>query len=124
MKILCLGNEFVKEDSLAKKIGFELKNLGFDILNIKDSFQLMSVLNNSNKEEVILLDVVQDLDNVGFIEIKDLRNDSIISAHDFDAGYVLKLINKSFKIIGIPQKGNLEEIKNKVIYFLRSIKAS
>ena len=30
MKILCLGNEFIEEDSLGKKIGIELKKEGFE----------------------------------------------------------------------------------------------
>jgi len=111
-KILCLGNEFIEEDSLAKKVGESLKN-DFEVVNIKDSFQLMSLLNEC-EEEIIILDVVKNLSEVKVIGINELRNDSILSAHDFDAGYVLKLIGKEIKLIGIPMQGDEEEILEKI----------
>ena len=118
IKIICLGNEFVEEDSLAKSVGKELKD-DFEIINIKDSFQLMSILNDDS--DFVLLDVVQGLDKVCLLEIKDLKKDAITSAHDFDAAYVLKLLNKDVKIIGVPIAGDLEEIKEKVIQLIKSI---
>lgn len=118
VKIICLGNEFIEEDSLAKNIGKRLKN-DFEIINIKDSFQLISILNDDS--DFVLLDVVQGLDKVCLLEIKDLKKDTITSAHDFDAAYVLKLLNKDIKIIGIPTTGDLEEIKREVIQLIKSI---
>lgn len=112
-KIICLGNEFVKEDSLAKKVGDLLKN-DFEIVNIKNSFELISILNSN--ENLLILDVVLDLNNVKEISVNDLRTDSIISAHDFDAGFILKLIgkNKNIRIIGIPMQGDLEKIREDI----------
>lgn len=112
-RILCLGNEFVEEDSLAKEIGNLLGKKGYDVVNIKDSFELMSLLNSEN--DFIILDVVQGLKKVKEISVEDLRQDNILSAHDFDAGYVLKLINKEVRIIGIPQSGDVEEIMEEVL---------
>lgn len=117
VKILTLGNEFIADDSLAKKVGEKLKS-GFVIINIKDSFQLMTELNKS--EESIILDVVEGLSEVKEIKIEQLRNDSIISAHDFDAGIVLKLLGKDVKIIGIPMIGDVEEIERGVRELLNS----
>ncbi|MGD9276054.1 MAG: hypothetical protein PVJ67_02685 [Candidatus Pacearchaeota archaeon] len=117
MRLVFLGNEFLEEDSLAKKIGEILKN-DFEVINVRDSFELMSLLNESGVDEIILIDVVENLNEVKKISVDELRNDSILSAHDFDAGFVLKLVGKNFKIIGIPQKGNVEEIKRSILKLL------
>lgn len=117
VKILSLGNEFIAEDSLAKKISDSLPD-DFDIINIKDSFQLMDTLNKMKNP--IIIDVVQNLKKVQIISVNDLRNDSILSAHDFDAGYVLKLIGKECKIIGIPSEGNFDEIRKEVLEILKA----
>jgi len=116
--ILVLGNEFIQKDSLAKKI-IDIFPANFNIIEIKDSFQLMTEL-NKNKNSIIL-DVVQNLKQPQFIKIKDLKNDSILSAHDFDAGYILKLFNKNIKIIGIPTEGNIENIQNKILNIINQI---
>ena len=117
MKILTLGNEFISQDSLAKKIGEKLKK-DFEIINIKDSFQLMTELNKA--QDCIILDVVKDLFEARVIKVEELKNDSIISAHDFDAGIVIKLIGKDVKIIGIPMSGDEEEIEKGVKSLLNS----
>ncbi len=119
MKILALGNEFIVEDSFAKKIGNSLRQ-DFDIIPINDSFQLMEILNNPN-EDFVLIDVVNNLKQVCEIKLNDLQTNSILSAHDFDATYILKLLNKKVKIIGIPMTGNLKQIKQKVIELIKPI---
>ncbi len=109
-KILCLGNKFMKEDSLAKEIGKELIKEGYNICNIKDSFQLMQELNS--QEEIIILDVVEKLNEVKLLQINQLKDIKIITAHDFDAGFVLKLFNdKKVKIIGIPMDEKINIVK-------------
>ncbi|HLD55425.1 MAG TPA: hypothetical protein VJB35_04155 [Candidatus Nanoarchaeia archaeon] len=111
VKILCLGNEFIEDDSLAKKVG-ELLKEKYDVINVNDCFQLISLLNEN--EDLIILDVVKGLSEVKLISVDDLQSDSILSAHDFDAGFVFKLIDKPVKIIGIPMTGNVKEICKKV----------
>jgi len=117
MKILCLGNEFIKEDSLAKKIASELNE--FDFINIKDSFQLIEYFNKHNQEEIIILDVVEDILNVRELSIEDLKLNSILSAHDFDASFFIQLLEPKIRIIGIPQEGDIEIIKENVIEMLK-----
>ncbi|MBR9706395.1 hypothetical protein GOV14_05145 [Candidatus Pacearchaeota archaeon] len=114
-KIICLGNEFIKEDSLAKKIGETLGGV-FDVFMINDSFQLMEVMQNSEDEKIFVLDVVSGLNEVKLLNINDLRQDSIFSAHDFDAGFVLKLLGNSdlVKILGIPIEGDMNKIRKSV----------
>ncbi|GBE19596.1 MAG TPA: hypothetical protein ENG87_02950 [Candidatus Pacearchaeota archaeon] len=112
-KILCLGNEFIKEDSMAKKIANELNE--FDFVNINDSFQLIDYINEN--KNIIILDVVENLDKVAELSIDDLKESRIISAHDFDAGFLLKLLDekdRQIKIIGVPQSGDVGKIKEDV----------
>ena len=51
MKILSLGNEFIAEDSFAKKVCN-----GMDIINVKGSFELMDLLRGG--DEIIIIDVI------------------------------------------------------------------
>lgn len=116
MKILCLGNEFIKEDSFAKEIAKELANEmnEFEFVFIKDSFQLISELNKNNGE-IVILDVAEGLKEVKFLNIEDLSDNKIITAHDLDAQFILKLFeDKKIKIIGIPMSGDVNIIKKNV----------
>lgn len=110
-EILCLGNEFIAIDSLAKKVGSLLKE-DFIVHQVNDSFQLMSLLNSIEKP--IILDIVKNLKDVRIIPTEKLKSNNIVSAHDFDASYIIKLLDKPVKIIGIPEEGNKEEISDQV----------
>lgn len=116
MKILCLGNEFIKEDSLAKEIGRLLSKEGYETINVKDSFELVNYLHD--EEDFIVLDVVEGLEEVRLVKVEDLKESKIITAHDFDAGFFLKLLGdknkKKIKIIGIPINGDCWEIFKEV----------
>ncbi len=123
MKILCLGNEFIKEDSLAKEIGKELAKEVYGIINIKDSFQLISELNN-NPDEIIILDVAEGIKEVKLLKIEDLSDNNIITSHDIDAQFILKLFkNKNISIIGISMNGEVMSIKKNVKTLLNQYKA-
>ena len=112
-KILCLGNEFVKEDSFAKEVGKELTLEGYKIIDIKDSFQFMEELNSS--DNFVILDVAKGIKEVKTIRVEDLSVNKIITSHDLDAQFILKLFNnKNVKIIGIPYQRNVREVKNKL----------
>ena len=113
-KILVLGNEFLEEDSFAKKV---CENMSFT--NINDSFELMDALQTD--EDIIIIDVVKDLNRVVRIEKEDLKNDSFLSAHDFDAGFLITLLSPEVKIIGIPQAGNPEEIRKELLKLLKPV---
>lgn len=128
MKILCLGNEFIKQDSLAKKIGENLKNSqeNIEIINIKDSFELLNYLqikgssqDPQDNQNLIILDVVENLTKPQLIKIDDLKQNKIISAHDFDASFFLKLIKTNIKIIGIPMEGDINKLSEDVIELLK-----
>jgi Ni,Fe-hydrogenase maturation factor len=114
-KILCLGNEFIEQDSFALKVAGQLSRELPDVhfINVKDSFQLMEFLNVY--DDVIILDVVEGLKEIKTLCVDDLQDNKIMTAHDFDAGFVIRLFeNKSLRIIGIPMKGNINIIKENI----------
>ena len=114
MKILCLGNEFIKEDCFAKSIAEilaeEMSELEF--ININSSFQLLDHLHL--QDDIIILDVVKNLRTVRCIRVEDLHQDSINTTHDLDSSFFLQLLHEDARIIGIPQEGDLNEIKEEV----------
>lgn len=118
MKIFCFGNEFLKEDSLAKEISSELKIPGvefikcnsFDELAYEDEIWIMDV---SNVNEVTLLQ-----------DIEKIKSRKISTLHDFDLGFFLKLLKKLNKklnvnIICIPKKGDKKKISKGIENLLR-----
>jgi Ni,Fe-hydrogenase maturation factor len=107
VKILALGNEFIGEDSFAKEIS-KILSKNHKIINIKDSFQFLYEL--QSKDEIVILDVVEDLMEVKLIGRDDLRQNNIISVHDLDASFFLQLIKPDVKIIGLPQYSEKEDL--------------
>ena len=119
--VLCFGNEFIKEDALAKEIVDEIKleNVEFKKCNAVDE-----VFSYKDYENVLVLDVVRNANKVIFFDdIDKLQAHDMYSLHDFDLSFFLKLMKnigkiKNIKIIGIPQKGNKELIKAEIIRLL------
>lgn len=113
MKILAFGNEFIKQDSLAKEIADEL---GLDVVKCASPDEMMDF---KSKEKIVILDVVQNLKEPRVIDIGEIKNQAK-TAHDLDLGFFLRLKKEmkeisDVRIIGIPQKGNKELIKKKVL---------
>jgi Ni,Fe-hydrogenase maturation factor len=111
MKVLCFGNEFVKEDSLAKELADELKIDGVEFIKC-DSLEGVS-------GDVVILDVVEGIQDVVLIGLNKIKDFHPVSMHDFDLGTELKLRKeigeiKDVKIIGIPMKGDKEQIKKNI----------
>ena len=121
MKILIFGNPHLKEDNLAIKVCEYIKQQmpeqRLEFIEIKDTFQLL----NENLENSIVIDVVQNLEKVQIINPEQLKNSSIQTAHDFDAGFFIKLTKQKPRIIGIPQQGDVREIAEGVKLILNSI---
>jgi hydrogenase 3 maturation protease len=118
--LLAFGNPYINEDSLAITIADSI---------IKDKIKGLEVVKCISPEEVInytdkdfyILDVVKDLEEVMIIDdIDRLKGEGMVSLHDFDLGFFLKLMKKTGKldkvnIIGIPQQGDIKSIKEKVL---------
>lgn len=103
MKIYCFGNEYIKDDKLAKELADKLKipNIQFikcnkieDILEENGTIYIMDVVKGI-KEPTIITDINQ------------LVNRTTISCHDFDLQFFLKLLKgldriDKVVIIGLP----------------------
>jgi len=109
------GNEYLKNDSFAKKISKIIANKIKVVLCTAPE-----ILLESNEKEIIILDVIKNIKKIIIItDISKIKTSKIISLHDFDLGFFLKLmkemkINKKIKIIGIPCKGNAAKIAKEV----------
>lgn len=120
--VLCFGNEFLKEDSLAKKIADEIKLDGFEFIK---SDNVDDVLNYAGSDKLYILDVVENIEKTMLIRnIDELKSSKICTLHDFDLGFYLKLLKeigkiKEIRIIGIPQEGDVGEIKKEIIEILK-----
>lgn len=116
-KIFCFGNEFVKGDSLAKEICDSIK--GFDIIRCNSPDELLN-----ERGEIIILDVVQGINDViVFDDLNRLKEQKLTTLHDFDLSYFLQIMKElkeieKVTIIGIPQKGDKEKIKEQVMKLL------
>jgi hypothetical protein len=101
MKILYFGNLYLDSDNLAvkvcKKLESEFSNIQFE--HIKDTFSIIE----KDLSSSLIIDVVQGLDKVRFIDPNQLQKGNISSLHDFDLGFLINLKRSSPKIIGIPQ---------------------
>ena len=117
--MLCFGNEFVEEDSLAKKLADELKLDGVEFIKC-DSL-------NGINGDVVVLDVVKGIDDVRLIPLEKIKDFHPVSMHDFDLGTELKLrksvgeIN-NVTIIGIPMQGNKEDIKQGITKLINQLR--
>lgn len=118
MKIYCFGNEYIEQDSMAKKIADSLEIEGVEFIKA-DSIEGIS-------GDLVILDVVKGITEVKMIDnIDKIKEFYPVSAHDFDLGTELKLRKavgetNSVKIIGVPMEGDIEEIKEKVKHLIYS----
>ena len=104
LKVLCFGNPNFKKDSLAIGVGRKLKNKIKDVefveCGIDDDF-----IFESGRDSVIVLDVVEGLKRVRFVDVDELKTSRTITAHDLDVAFYLKLLakeGKRIRVIGIP----------------------
>lgn len=115
--VLCFGNEYIKEDALAKEIADELNIPGIRLLKCDDLNQIF----NYPEKDLYILDVAQGIDKiVVFDDIEKIRTRTIMSLHDFDLGYFLKLMKETgkvdkIKVIAIPVKYKKDRAKKELL---------
>ena len=112
MKIYCFGNEFIKEDSLAKEIADELQIEGIEFIKCLSPEELPL-----DEPNLIILDVAKGIKDTKIIEnLDNLKTDrACMSCHDMDLAFNLKLLKatgslKQIKIIAIPIDGDKEQV--------------
>lgn len=124
------GNSDLKEDSLAKIVANEImqenksenKNK-YDFVFCDKPDDVLSYLDS----DFCILDVVKNLHDVKlFLDVDNFKSVCTVTAHDFDLSTFLKILKEtgdllSVKIIGIPQDGDVLEIKRKVMSLLNAV---
>ncbi|MFH0977772.1 MAG: hypothetical protein V1837_00575 [Candidatus Woesearchaeota archaeon] len=120
--ILCYGNEFLKEDSIAAEIAKGIK--GFPI---RKCTSIDEILDYPKESEVIILDVVRNLKKVVVLHgTKMLKTRQTISMHDFDIAKFMSILEAAKElpkvtIIGIPMQGKKEELQAEVEKILKKL---
>lgn len=128
LHILTFGNPYLKDDSLAVRVAdliIEDRIPGIEIIKCISPDELLNYFD----KDFVILDVVKDAKDVMIIDdIERLQAGRIVSLHDFDLGFFLKLMKETGRmdkimIIGIPQQGEIrdikEKVKNKILGLLR-----
>jgi len=119
MKIHCLGNEFLKCDSIAKKIADTLQISGIEFVKT-DSLEGI-------KGDIVILDAAEGIKKTTIItDLDKIQTIYPVSAHDFDLGTELKLRKatgdiEKVTIIAVPMDGNEEEIKEEIKKIIKNI---
>ncbi|MBS1266163.1 MAG: hypothetical protein MAG795_00128 [Candidatus Woesearchaeota archaeon] len=119
--ILCFGNPHLKQDSLAITLAKKLKIEGF---KFKICIRPEELLENTGKE-ILIMDVVKGINKVKLItDIDQFRLNKIITLHDMDLGFYLKLLKQTgqieeVKVIGLPQKAEQTKAKQQIKELLR-----
>jgi Ni,Fe-hydrogenase maturation factor len=121
--LLAFGNPYLNEDNLALQVA--------DLI-IKDRIKGLEVVKCVSPDEVLgytdkdffILDVAEGAKQATLIDdIDKLKSRSLCTLHDFDLGFFLKLMKETGKldkvrIICIPQKGDINNIKKDVLALL------
>jgi Ni,Fe-hydrogenase maturation factor len=122
--LLVFGNEYFEGDNLAVNVA---KELDLDNIAVERCYSVDDLFNYYCYEKILVMDVVKGIDRVMLVEdINKIKEHKLYSLHDFDLGFFLKLMKrlgnlKELKIIGIPQKGDRNKIKEEVLEILKRI---
>jgi hypothetical protein len=113
--IYVFGNEYLEFDNFAKEIANEIKGKA-NFIHCRTPDFLLDV----DEEEITILDVVKGIKKTTIIkDISRIKANKLLSLHDFDLGYFLKLMKEmgtelKVSIIGIPQSGDTKKIAKQV----------
>ena len=114
-KLFVFGNEYLSGDSFALEVADLLKD-ECEIIHCRSPEDLLDV----DDEEIIILDVVRGVERPVLItDVDKIKTRSLISLHDFDLGFFIKLmrkigIKKIVRILGVPESGDSLNIANRV----------
>ena len=118
--VFVFGNPLVEEDSIALLTAEKLRGMkGFEFHEIESLGELEEIPN-----ELIILDCAEGAEKIEVLsDLKKIAHEKKFSLHDFDLAGYLQLLHelgniRKIIIIGIPQKGNIEEIKTDLLRLL------
>lgn len=112
VKFLVFGNRILKNDSLPVLLIPELQRQFPNFV-----FKEFDPNENLEREgrDLNIIDTIEGIDRVVLLtDIDKIRRSPVVSMHDFDLGYSLKLLKKlklldSVKIFGVPMKIKKED---------------
>ncbi|MBS3136608.1 hypothetical protein J4401_06680 [Candidatus Woesearchaeota archaeon] len=112
VKVFVFGNEFLSFDSMARRVSMHLPK-DIEIVECRSPDEIL------DEEDLIILDVAKGIEKTAIIKSDKLKTRSIVTAHDFDLGFFLKLLNsigkkKKVKIIAVPMEGDAKKIAGEV----------
>jgi hypothetical protein len=116
--VLCFGNPYLEGDNKVVNSvdSLEIKNIQF--VKCKNPDIIFSYLD----KDFIILDVAKGIKEPVFISDADKFNfDKMISLHDFDLNFFLKLIKEfdiNVRVLAIPIEFNEEKIRKTIIDYL------
>ncbi len=122
MRVYCLGNPYLKDDSRALELCKQLTIPGFEFVQCYKWEHIEITI------PLIVVDVVEGLEDVRLVDLSELQQTNTVTAHDFDLFQWLTLMKKlnmldELIIIGIPKAGELKEAKEKLVKLLSRITA-
>ncbi|MFH1286074.1 MAG: hypothetical protein ABIH99_05835 [Candidatus Micrarchaeota archaeon] len=119
--LLTFGSTNVQGDELAWEIGGGLKLKGIRCIKCEKPEDILETAEENKGKEIFVMDVVKELGRVRFVGVDELSEHTIVSLHDFDVGFFLKLLKEvgiSIKIIGVPFGMKKEDGLKEVSVFL------
>jgi Ni,Fe-hydrogenase maturation factor len=122
VKLYVFGNEYLEQDSLARKVASCLEDI--ELVHSRSPDDLLEA-----EGEMIILDVAKGITEPRLItDTSKLKAANIVSMHDFDLGYFLRLLDelgtpKKVKIIALPQNGDPLALSKQVQQWITPQKA-
>jgi Ni,Fe-hydrogenase maturation factor len=125
--VLCFGNPYIKLDSLAqeiaKKKGQTASQIGLKFISCNSPEEIFFYLD----KDFIILDVAKGIRKPVYIDdISVLETSKMVSLHDFDLAFFLKLMQKiqkdkkdAIKIVAIPEKGDERKLSSRIFELLK-----
>lgn len=117
--VLVFGSEHDGDD-LALRVAEEVELEG---ILFKRCSRPEDILGYRKHDVVYVMDVVEGLDRVRFVDVGELRENRSVTAHDFDLGFYLKLMAEAgdlgkIRVVGIPKDGRLDEVRKELAMLL------
>lgn len=116
--VYVFGNEFLEGDTFAHEVASHLLQVKVEKCRSPDD--LLSV----DEQEILLLDVVKGVEKPVLLQnVDQLKSRKLMSLHDFDLGFFLKLLDelglgKKIKILGVPSTGDARECAAQVMTWI------
>lgn len=116
--VLCFGNSYIESDGLVVNLVEDFKVEGCEFICCRSPEE---ILNYADKD-FVLLDVAKGINSITLIDdVNKLNFKSMVSIHDFDLNFFLKLydkLDKKVRIIAVPVGYDVEKLKKEIKKFI------